>query len=244
MTERRQARIAAQAIGQERYSYAKAIFFGGSAAEGVAATGSAIDLVVLYAEIKTAFQEAVTHDGWLIHAHIHDASTLKYLFNEIDRVEGYAPLQHIVADGIELTKPTEFSARIRKTAYHSLKLGPVPWRTSVINEARFRLTVLIDCLSDPHDDRELIAAGTELYQSLANFYCRAQGAWSAKGKAIPQQLQYINPGIARRFDFAFQRFFTKGDETAVIELADELMSPYGGFLRSGYRTEAPENWRC
>jgi hypothetical protein len=67
--------------------------------------------------------------------------------------------------------------------------------------------------------------------------------WSAKGKAIPRRLNEIDVSFAGRYLDSFERLFSKNHATAVIELAEEILEPDGGFLFEGHRLEAPESWR-
>jgi hypothetical protein len=46
-----------------------------------------------------------------------------------------------------------------------------------------------------------------------------------------------------RFTSSFQDLFQKGEIRAVLDLAEEMLEPDGGFLFDGYKLDAPSDWR-
>ena len=50
--------------------------------------------------------------------------------------------------------------------------------------------------------------------------------------------------VAAAFAKAFDIAFTTANVTALIELAERILQPGGGFLFDGYRADAPANWRA
>jgi hypothetical protein len=82
-----------------------------------------------------------------------------------------------------------------------------------------------------------------LYGSLANYYLRMNGFWSAAGKSIPRVLRRANEDLSARFTVSFQELFQKSEIGAVLALAAEILEPDGGFLFDGYRLDAPSDWR-
>ncbi len=110
-------------------------------------------------------------------------------------------------------------------------------------DVRCRITDLVDDIRAPRSKEELTASATVLYTVLADFYFRANGFWSAKSKSIPRHLQKINPGLYRKFCASFEELFVAGKPKKVIDLAEELLAPHGGFLFDGLRLDASADCR-
>jgi hypothetical protein len=88
----------------------------------------------------------------------------------------------------------------------------------------------------------LLAAGSALFGELADFALRAEGRWSASGKALPRALTIAAPNLAERFETAFAALFAEGDITLVQALVDKVLMPHGGRFREGYRQDATAGW--
>jgi hypothetical protein len=89
-----------------------------------------------------------------------------------------------------------------------------------------------------------MATAAALHAALADFALRAADRWSAKIKAIPRALAAAYPELAAQFEAAFATLFASGDAALVEALADVVLGPYGGRLRTGYRQVAPAVWRA
>ena len=97
-------------------------------------------------------------------------------------------------------------------------------------------------MADGRAEDVMIAAGAA-YGALADFALRAAGRWSATSKAIPLALAAMDPGLAAQFTTAFAALFATRNVAPVQSLADAVLAPYGGRLRTGYRQVAPAAWR-
>jgi len=108
---------------------------------------------------------------------------------------------------------------------------------------RYSITDLVDDLRDPRTTLESAATVGLLHEQLGDFYFRAQGCWSASNKHIPRRLAKIDPFLAVRWEEAFLDAW-RGERNKLLLLTEEILSPYGGFLFSGHRQDAPPDWRC
>jgi len=126
---------------------------------------------------------------------------------------------------------------------HGREAGPPLLTEEELNRARYTITDLLDDLRAPRSHAELIAAGSQLYERLADFFLRANRQWSARGKAIPRRLKQVDERLGAELDHGFAEMFSKGDAGPVIDLAKRILAPYGGLLFEGYRSEAPREWR-
>lgn len=70
------------------------------------------------------------------------------------------------------------------------------------------------------------------------------GLWlSGAGNRQSLWLRRANEELSARFVLSFQELFQKGEIKAVLDLAEEILEPDGGFLFDGYRLDAPSDWR-
>jgi hypothetical protein len=237
--ERSDPKETATKIFRERYQDAKAMFLAGSVVRGEATDYSDLDLVVVFERLDHAWRESFTYDRWPVEAFIHDTQTLRYFFEEIDAKSGCPSLPQMVAEGIPIAGRDEFAETLKDEARKVIAQGPPRWDEDQINNKRYQITDLLDDMSDPRSPAELTASGARLYELLADFYLRSNHQWSATGKTIPRRLRAVNSTIADQFETAFTQLFCESSTRAVIELAEQVLKPFGGKLFDGYRSDAP-----
>ena len=88
-----------------------------------------------------------------------------------------------------------------------------------------------------------IAIGSTLYPALGGFVLSANGRWTATGKALPAALLNFNPSLELAFTDAFEHLYQSGNDSFLQNLVDDILKPFGGRLRSGFRQQAPASWR-
>lgn len=234
---------AASEIWKERFSEARAIFLAGSALRGEQTPYSDLDLVVVYEKLAAAWRQSFIHKGWPVEAFVHDPETLTYFFWEMDRPLGVPSLAAMVAEGKEIPAEDNFSRSIKTLAQTVLQAGPPDWTETDFRRARYSITGLCDDIRAPRSPAELTASLTCLYQQLADFCFRSQGRWSAKNKGIPRKLAELDPLLTQRFVEAFDAAFSHRASSLVLQLAEAILTPYGGFLFENYRSDAPASYR-
>lgn len=230
-------------IHQTRYSDAKVIFLAGSLVRGTGTRYSDLDLVVLFEQLPNAFRESFYSGGYPVEAFVHDPETLHFFLTEFDRPTGMASLAQMIGEGIEVPGPSEFSEKIKALAASVRESGPPRLTADQIDDMRYQITGLIDDIRDPCSHAELVAAGTELYNELANFWLRTHCHWGAKGKSIPWQLADRNAAFADKYNLAFEDLFVNKDPTEVIFLAEQELGSFGGLYFDGHRRDAPQTSR-
>lgn len=230
-------------IYTERFSGAKVIFLAGSIIRGEGTRFSDLDLVVLYQQVRNAYRESFTYEGYPVEAFIHDSETLNYFFCEVDRPQGTCTLATMVAEGIEILNPSEYSASLKQLAQSVIDMGPVEFTADEIDRLRYQITGLIDDIREPRNLREMTGTCTELYPLLANFYLRTKDLWGAEGKVIPRMLKRYDASFYEAFTSAFEKVFVDNEQEHLIKLAENILNPYGGFLFDNYKLVAPENFR-
>jgi predicted enzyme related to lactoylglutathione lyase len=234
---------AALEVVAERFRDAAAAFLCGSVVRGEATASSDLDLVVVYERVERARRESFLHGAWPVEVFVHDPETLRYFFVQADRSEGVPSLADMVAGGIALPRESDFSRALRALANEVLASGPPPWGKGQIDASRYEITNLVDDLASARSRAERVAIVTKLYTAVASHFFRAQGLWSAKGKAIPRKLAAAAPDFAARFDAAFDDAFARDRTAAVIALCDSVLAQHGGRLFAGHEVAAPAEWR-
>jgi hypothetical protein len=234
---------AATHVARERYPGALAVFAAGSLVRGEGTAHSDLDLVVVFRQLPNAYRESFFFGQLPVEAFVHDLETLNFFFFEIDRPSGFPMLPEMVAEGVEIPEPTADSQSLKRLASSVIAMGPPALSDAARARWRYEITDTLDDLRAPRSRDELVAAGSQLYQALADFYFRTNGRWSAKGKSIPRKLASTNRELADRYHLAFRKLFESGNVAPVVALADELLQDAGGPLFDGYKLQAPPEWR-
>ncbi|RYG66466.1 nucleotidyltransferase domain-containing protein [bacterium] len=234
---------AAYSFFASHHPKADCVLLAGSFVRGEATQYSDLDLVVLYPELPQAYRESLIWEGYPVESFVHDAQTLHYFFEKMDRPTGFPSLMQMVVEGIEVPKPTIISMAMKILARQVIEAGPEALTEDDLRGRRYRITDLVDDIRAPRSAAELRATGVQLHDALADFYFRSQGLWSARGKTIIRKLRAHSPEFCARFEAAFEALFVAGEARLVIELSEEVMGPYGGVLFAEYRLEAPAEFR-
>ena len=235
-------RIARQ-IRVKRYPQSAFAFVAGSFIRGEATAHSDIDLVVLFDKIANAYRESFRAGSFPVEAFVHDPETLRYFMLEVDCASGIPAMPQMVKEGVVIPEPTVLSKQLKEFADSCLAAGPPDLTEDDRRNRRYEITDLVDDLRDSRSIDELIATGIRLYATLADYYLRSKGLWSAKGKFVPRVLKKTNPTFFERYRSCFNLLLQNGDPEAVIRLSEDILEPDGGFLFEGYRLDAPLNWR-
>ncbi len=222
---------------------ARVFLLAGSVVRGETTRYSDIDLVVVFECFEHAKRQSFTFADWPVEAFIHDPKTLEHLFKEADRRMGVPSLATMVREGIEVPRPSECGNMIRTLANRVLGAGPIPWGQSERDDSRYAISDIVGDIRAPRSPDELRPVASKLHFAVANHFCRSRDQWSAKGKRIPGRLMALDPEFGNRFTDAFEAAFARSDVAAVIELAEVVLEPDGGFLFDGYDRDAPCSWR-
>lgn len=70
------------------------------------------------------------------------------------------------------------------------------------------------------------------------FVLRSNGCWIGSSKWIIRELNKFSLEFAEQFVNALDAFYKHGDKSKVIELVDDILSPFGGRLFEGFRLES------
>jgi len=226
-----------------RYPDASVIFLAGSIIRGESTPFSDLDLVVVFDRLPGAYRESFHFQGFQIEAFVHDPETLNYFLLEVDRPSAIPSLAHMILEGIEIPKANDLSRSLKELATSVMQSGPPELSEEDVRKLRYDITSLVDDMREPRSRDELVATGAELYQALANYYLRTNNLWSATGKSIPRILGHVDADLCLRYAASFDELFAHGRSDMVVALAEQILTPRGGFLFDGHRLDAPANYR-
>lgn len=204
-----------QALIQERYPDACAIFWAGSVSQGRGAPSSDLDLVIVYDSLLQAYREAFVYDGWPIDAFIHDLDTVRFFCGHLEPNEGKPSLAHMILTGLDMREPNEYSSQAKRIAAQALAQGPHSWTGAQIDTERFLITDIVHDIRDPQNKAEQVTSAVHLFEPLLQFYVRARNAWAASGKSLMRLFQQDNPELANQWVSAFEKLVQTGDSTAI-----------------------------
>lgn len=232
-----------QKLIKERYFDAKSVFWAGSVALKQGTSASDLDLVVILKSLPNAYREALDYDGWPVDVFIHDLDTLRYFCEEIEPSDGCPALINMVLNGHEILASNEFSKAAKAIAKEALENGPNIWSQSKIAKERFFITDILDDIKFPKNKEEKITSAINLFEPLFQFYFLSKNKWAASGKALIRLLRVENIELADEWSKAFETLVQTGDHSRIENVVIKILSPQGGFLWDGFRSNAPIGWK-
>lgn len=231
-------------FAQQFHANAEAALLAGSRSRGTARANSDYDVVLFFPSLPTgAWREVVAFEGQVLEVFCHSLNTFSYFCREIDRPSGKPVLPALVTEGLSVLPPTPTLERARVIAKAVIDAGPLPLTNLEIDRRRHVISDLALALDATTSGHERLATGATLYIELADFALRANGQWSAAGKALPRALAAMSDGLALQFERSFQTLFAGLESRQVNDLIDDVLQDFGGRLREGYRQRAPIDWR-
>lgn len=223
---------AAKKFTSEKFPNCQAALLGGSVVRGEQTQTSDLDIVVFDETLEVAYRESLIAYGWPIEVFVHNMTTYKDFFRS-DCERARPSLPRMVAEGIVIID-SGIVGVIKNEAVELLKKGPVMWTNDTIATKRYMITdALDDLIGSTNRAEELFIANT-LANALHEFVLRTKGKWVGESKWVVRALNQFDASFAERFVQAFDAFYRTGSKDEIINLADEVLKPYGGRLFEGY----------
>lgn len=204
---------------------------------------SDLDIVVIYKSMPKAYRESFIYDGVLVETFVHDPETVDYFLNKFDKCNSSSTLAQMIVEGIEIPYSTPLLREIKKEANKYILAGPNKLNKQNIDNMRYAITNLIDDIRDSKNEPELLGTMSSLYTSLSDFYFKANGCWAGSDKYISRLLKKYDVNLEKKFFDAFSTAIRDVNIDKVIEIAEDILKPFGGFLFDGYRLDATEEMR-
>jgi len=223
---------AAKRFIKEKFPDCQAALLAGSVVRGEETETSDLDIVVFNQKVESAYRESFIEYGWPIEVFVHNLTSYVGFFKS-DCERARPSLPRMVSEGIILFDSGVVSL-IKEEANELLKKGPEVWSIKTIEMKRYMMTdALYDLIGSTNHAEELFIANT-LADAIHEFVLRTNVQWIGASKWIVRALNQFDKNFARKFVQAFDAFYKTGYKDAIIDLADEVLNPYGGRLFEGY----------
>lgn len=222
----------ARRLVAERYSNCLTAILGGSIVRGEGNNHSDLDIFVIDPMIQGPYRESLMYQGFPVEVFIHTLQSYKNFFKS-DCERARPSLPQMVAEGKPIVEH-RITKDIVKEAKILLETGPLSWSEEKRQIEQYGLTDLLDDFEgSTRPDEDLFIAGS-LADKTHEFYLRVNHQWVGSSKWVLRALKRYHPEFANQFADAFKTFYNTGEKSAVIELVDEVLEPYGGRLFDGY----------
>jgi hypothetical protein len=220
--------VAAQLVA-EQFPDARAAWLGVSVVTGKATESSDLDIVVLTWS-DPVHRRSLLHLGWPVELFIHTETSLEeYLAADVARRQPSLP--RMVGESVILLDSDGSAVEWQVKARMMIASGPPRMTRDEIDAARYAITDLIDDLNGRASGVEAAGIATQLWQQTLTLSVTGAGRWTGTGKGL---IQAVDPDLAQRSVVAL-RTALDGSFVALIELADHVLTNYGGRLWAGYR---------
>jgi predicted nucleotidyltransferase len=216
------------------FPHCQAALLAGSVVRGEATETSDLDIIVFIKDLQSSYRESVFELGWEIEVFVHNFNSYKGFFRS-DYERARPSIQRMVSEGVILKEDeTGFLHHIKKEAVEILANGPEEWSGKTIEIKRYFITdALTDFIGCTNREEEIFIANT-LAESLSEFVLRTNRQWIGTSKWVIRSLRQYDEKFADNFVSAFDAFYKKGEKSAIIELGDQVLRPYGGRLFTGF----------
>ena len=221
---------------------ADSAFVAGSFMRGQGSATSDIDLVVLYRSLPQAYRESFLLKGTPVEMFVHDPETLSW-FLEHDRKDGHPALIGMLVEGVVIGPRQDTGHDFKQLARTIFADGPPLLSTESVRRLRYAITDKLDDLQADRSPAEVVAIGAALYPLLVELALRGSSRWNGSGKWSARLLSQLDESSSRQFETAFLDLYNGSNTGAVLCLSDKVLEPHGGRLFSGYRSDAPADWR-
>ena len=239
---RRDPLATAERLWSQRYPSASVLFCGGSVVRGQGFPSSDLDVVVIFAHVENAWRESLLFEGWPVEVFAHDSETLAYFVAE-DGKRRIPSLAHMISEALVIPTITPLSQDIQLWARGVLAARPEVPSSASLAEDRYWLTDTLHDFRDDRSARELRAIACKLYPRLCRFVLETRGHWLGSEKMLPRLVEQAAPELGEAIEGAFERFFTTGDRSDALRVAQQILEPFGGELFDGFRSDAPASFR-
>jgi hypothetical protein len=221
---------------------ADAAFVAGSFMRGQGSATSDIDLVVLHPSLTQAYRESFLFHDIPVETFVHDPETLSW-FLEQDRKDGRPALIGMLIEGALIGPRQDIAHAFKKLALQMFAEGPPSLSKDTLQRLRYAITDKLDDLAADRSPAEIIAIGADLYPLLVELALRGSSRWNGSSKWNARLISQMDASIAQQFETAFLNLYTGSNTHTIMQLADNLLAQHGGRLFSGYRSNAPADWR-
>jgi len=214
----------------------------GSVVRGEGTPTSDLDIVAVADRHEAPFRASYRFEGVPIELFVHtDASLPEWI--QRDAARGRPSLAMMLAEGTIVRGGGEAQA-LQEAARAVIAAGPAPLEPAALEDARYRLTDLLDDFrgSTRRDESNLIAAA--LAEQAATLLLQTRRRWWGEHKWTVRALRRADPDAARRLALALDAWYRQDEKEGLIAVVSGALEEAGGELFDGYyRSAAKETVR-
>lgn len=204
----------------------------GSIVRGEATETSDLDIVVFIQDLTSCYRESLIVDDWPIEVFVHNLTSYKSFF-ESDSKRARPSLPKMIAEGIVLEDEGILDS-IKKEATQLINNGPEVWSIETINIKRYFITDALDDFIGSKNRAEEIFIANTIADLVSEFVLRTNRKWIGTSKWIVRALRNYDEQFTEQFVEAFDLYYKTGDKNKVINIADDVLEPFGGRLFDGF----------
>ncbi len=208
----------------------------GSTARGDDTPSSDLDLIVLLAGRPAPMRRTERVQGRLVEFFVHTEDSF-VAFVDRERLLRRSPLLHMCAQGLVIRDDDGRLARLQDLARDRCSTGPAGLTGDELDDRRYRLTALLDDLTDETDPVDRAALAAAVFTDVADLALVSRGHWTGTGRWLTRRLREIDPGLGERLAAGLQAA-VHGDVSALRSCGDAELDRIGGSLDSGYERHA------
>lgn len=204
----------------------------GSVVRDEATETSDLDIIIFDQSKKQSYRESFIEFGWPIEVFVHNFSSYKQFFLS-DYQRAKPSLQRMIAEGFVLKDDVRLEA-IKNEAKQMLAEGPEEWTEETVKLKRYFITDTLDDFKGCTNRFEGIFIANTLAELLSEFVLRTNRKWIGTSKWSYRSLKEYDEEFAVYFAEAFDCYFQSDNKAKIINLAANILNPYGGPLFEGF----------
>ncbi|MCP2264355.1 NUDIX domain-containing protein [Promicromonospora thailandica] len=223
----------AAALIAGRYPEARWALLAGSVIDpGARTAGSDLDIVVCVPDDAVGHRDAVRWRGWPVELFVNtEAGHRWFIANETARRK--PTLARMIATGMPVAGEAALVTELQAECRELVETGPGPASETVLEDARYGVTDLLDDLAYARDIGEADVVRSMLWERVGHLALAAAGRWDGGGKWLLRELRAWDPGFAARWVTA------RYDDQAMVDVARATLDAAGGPFFEGYLRQAP-----
>ncbi|AKI98002.1 MAG: nucleotidyltransferase domain-containing protein [Thermotogae bacterium] len=218
---------------EKYYTNCLVAFLSGSVVRGEGTPTSDLDIVVILKPGEKHHRRSFIFNNQPIEVFANTEESIEKFF-KFDVAEKEPSLPQMCSEGIIIRDTHGLGERIKERACELLAKGPGILSKKEIDDYRYSITDLLDDFSGSTKKEESIFIVERLVNNAVKLHLLANGQWVGKGKWLYRALKSFDPDLAKELVTAMELFFCHNNASAVIELVDRILAPFGGRLFEGY----------
>ncbi|OGX68106.1 MAG: hypothetical protein A2189_09405 [Paenibacillus sp. RIFOXYA1_FULL_44_5] len=216
-----------------QFPESRVVLMAGSIARGdaVAGAGSDIDVIIVDDSQELPFKKSEWFEERLMESFIVTRRSLRYFFEQ-SKQNALPSMLRMIIDG-QIIRDDGTVLHLKQAAVRWMEHGPAEWSFDEMNQIRYEISEYLDDLHQNRPFGENVFIMSRLCTLLPQFILRTRDKWTGDGKWQYRMLKQADEELSKRFVLALQELFQTQNPGMLVQLAEELLEPYGGRLYEG-----------